>query len=194
MAILTWLLRQCLTSAAAISRFAAVLMCTTTLVCPANAATPEYEVKAVFLFNFTQFVEWPADAFANSTSPLVIGVLGEDPFGAVLDEAVRGEKVNGRSLVVQRYRSAAEINNCQLLFLSSSESPRVTQTLESLKGHSILTVSDIDGFAGKGGIIRMATLNRKIHLRINLDAAQAARLTLSSKLLRPAEIVADGED
>jgi len=194
MAILKRLLRQRLTSAAAIGRFAAALVCATTPMCAANAATPEYEVKAVFLFNFTQFVEWPEDAFASSASPLVIGVLGEDPFGTVLDDAVRGEKVNGRSLVVQRYRSTAEIKNCQILFLSSSESQRMTQTLESLKGHSILTVSDIDGFASKGGVIRMATINRKIHLRVNLNAAQAARLTLSSKLLRPAEIVANGED
>src|SRR6266702_4256829 len=77
-------------------------------------ATREYQVKAVFLFNFTQFVEWPAGAFARVNTPLVIGVLGDDPFGAYLDETVRGETANGRPLVVVRYRRVQEIGDCQV--------------------------------------------------------------------------------
>lgn len=162
----------------------------------ANAATPEYQLKAVFLFNFTQFVEWPPDSFADPSSPLIIGVLGEDPFGSILDDIVRGETMNGRPLIVQRYRKVTDIKNCHVLFLSNSESQHIAQTLTSLKGHSILTVSDSDnnGFARNGGIIRLNTVDHKIHLRINLGAAQAARLTLSSKLLRPAEITNSDQD
>jgi hypothetical protein len=167
---------------------------------PAPAAvggTPpsrEYQVKAVFLFNFTQFVEWPAEAFADSTAPLVIGVLGEDPFGAFLDQTVRGETAKGRPLVVERYRRVQEIGNCQVLFISRSESERLGEILASLAGKPILTVGDIEGFAVRGGVIRLATLGGKIRLRINLDSAKAAKLTISSKLLRPAEIVASGKD
>lgn len=156
--------------------------------------TPEYQLKAVFLFNFTQFVEWPPQAFAEANSPLVIGVLGNDPFGSYLDETVRGETVNGRPLAVQRYNSPEEIKNCHVLFISRSETARLPQILTSLKGKSILTVSDADSFNREGGIIRLATIANKIRLRIALETAKAANLTISSKLLRPADIVAAGED
>jgi len=148
----------------------------------------------VFLFNFTQFIEWPAEAFADPAAPLVIGVLGEDPFGAFLDETVRGERANGRSLIVERYRRIQEIGNCQVLFVSRSESDRLDQILASLAGKPVLTVGDFEGFALRGGVIRLTTVGGKIRLRINLDSAKAAKLTISSKLLRPAQIVASGKD
>jgi hypothetical protein len=153
----------------------------------------EYQLKAVFLFNFAQFVEWPPQAFADAQTPLVIGVLGRDPFGAYLDETVRDEKVNGRSLTVQRYRRVEEIGACHILFISRSEADRLGQILASLKDRNILTVGDADGFTERGGMIRFVIENNKIRLRINLNAAKAARLTISSKLLRPAEIAA-GKD
>ena len=152
-------------------------------------ATREYQVKAVFLFNFTQFVEWPADAFAHANTPLVIGVLGEDPFGAYLDETVRGETVNGRPLIVARYRRVQEIGDCQILFISRSETEQLEQILASLVGKPVLTVGDVEGFARRGGMIDLATVSGRIELRINLEAAKAARLTISSKLLRPARVV-----
>jgi len=154
----------------------------------------EYQVKAIFLFNFTQFVEWPADAFAHANTPLVIGVLGEDPFGAYLDETVRGETANGRPLTVERYRRIQEIGDCQVLFISRSEADRLEQIFGSLKGRRILTVGDVEGFTRRGGMIHLATITGKTQLRINLEAAKAAQLTISSKLLRPAHIVASGED
>jgi hypothetical protein len=152
-------------------------------------AAREYQVKAVFLFNFTQFVEWPADAFAHANTPLVIGVLGEDPFGAYLDETVRGETVNGRPLIVARYRRVQEIGDCQILFISRSETEQLEQILASLVGKPVLTVGDVEGFARRGGMIDLATVSGRIELRINLEAARAARLTMSSKLLRPAKVV-----
>jgi hypothetical protein len=158
-----------------------------------TTATRDYQVKAVFLFNFTQFVEWPADAFAHVNTPLVIGVLGEDPFGAYLDETVRGETANGRPLIVARYRRVQEIEDCQVLFISRSETDRLEQKLASLAGKPILTVGDVEGFARRGGMIDLATVAGKIQLRINLEAAKAAHLTISSKLLRPAKIVAPPE-
>src|SRR5712664_2499243 len=117
-------------------------------------ASPEYQLKAVFLFNFAQFVEWPPTAFPEAQTPLVIGVLGEDPFGPYLDETVRGEKVNNRPLVVQRFRRGAEIRTCHVLFISRSESDRLEQILTSLRGRSILTVGDFEDFALRGGMIQ----------------------------------------
>src|SRR5438094_9566146 len=87
-----------------------------------TAPAPEYQVKAVFLFNFAQFVEWPTNAFPEARTPLVIGVLGDDPFGPFLDATVRRETVNGHPLAVQRYQRVDEIKECHILFISQSES------------------------------------------------------------------------
>jgi hypothetical protein len=154
------------------------------------ASTPsEYQVKAVFLFNFTQFVDWPAASFADGRAPFVIGVLGHDPFGSALDEAVRGETVNGRTLVVERYRSTAELKPCQILFIDRSVSSDTKQTLGSIGHPGTLTVSDSDAGALPGVIIRFLNEGKKIRLRIDVDSARDAGLVISSKLLRPAEVV-----
>jgi hypothetical protein len=159
------------------------------------AQTPrEYEVKAAFLYNFVQFVEWPADAFSDAQSPVVIGILGDDPFGASLDDIVRDEKVNNRPLVIRHYQRVEDIKDCQILFISQSENRRLEEILAGLKDRSILTVGDTDGFARRGGMIRFVTENNKIRFRINVKAAKTANLTISSKLLRLAEIVEPGKD
>ncbi len=149
----------------------------------------EYQVKAIFLFNFAQFVEWPPAAFADDTSPIVIGVLGEDPFGAYLDETVRAEKVGKRPMQVQRYQRVDEIRTCHVLFISRSEESRLAQTLASLKDRNILVVGDSDDFIQRAGMIQLATSEGKVRLRINVNAARTANLTISSKLLRSAEVV-----
>jgi hypothetical protein len=154
----------------------------------------EYQIKAVFLFNFAQFVEWPTNAFPEAQTPLIIGILGNNPFETYLDGTVQGEKVNGHPLVVQRFSRAEDLKKCQILFISQSESKRVNRILANLKGQNILTVSDIDGFAKNGGVIRFVTEQNKIRFRINLEAAKNANLTVSSKLLRLAEIVEPGKD
>ena len=156
--------------------------------------SPEYQLKAVFLFHFAQFVEWPPEAFPEAHTPLVIGVLGEDPFGAYLDETVRGETVNTRALVVHRYQRVEEIETCHVLFISRSEAGRLEEIVASLQGRNILTVGDMTGFTRRGGIIRFLLDENKIRLRINLAAAKDANLVMSSKLLRPAEIIGLGED
>jgi hypothetical protein len=153
-----------------------------------NGISPEYQVKAVFLFNFARFVSWPAKSFPDSTAPIVIGVLGDDPFGSYLDETVRGEKVNNRALNVQRYRRVSEVRNCQVLFVSRSESDRFEQDFASLRGRAILTVGDAEDFAARGGMIRLAMEKNKVRMRVNLEVVKAANLTISSKLLRVAEI------
>ena len=152
-------------------------------------APTENQVQAVFLYNFSRFVEWPAQAFAAANDPFVIGILGNDPFGARLDEAVRDEQINGHPLTVRRFRTVAELDNCQILFVDRSEIARLGQILAALDHHSTLTVSQADGAAQRGVMIQFATENNRIRLRINVESARASGLTISSKLLRPAEIV-----
>jgi hypothetical protein len=157
------------------------------------AATPEYQLKAVFLFNFAQFVEWPAAAFPAPDAPLVIGVLGSDPFGPALDEVVRGETIGPHRLEVRRYTRLDEVGPCQILFIGASEATRLEQVLGRLRDRPILTVSDLEGSALRGVMIRFVPENGRIRLRINLEAARKAGLQVSSKLLRRAEIVGKKE-
>ena len=159
-----------------------------------SAPSAEYQLKAVFLFNVAQFVEWPAHAFRAANSPLVIGVLGEDPFGAFLDQLVSGEKVGDHPLIVRRFRRAEDITECHILFISRSEAATLRQIIARLKGRSLLTVSDVDTFTRQGGIVRFVTENGKIRLRINVEAAKGCELTISSKVLRPAMIVTADKD
>lgn len=152
----------------------------------------EYRLKAVFLFNFAQFVEWPPTALPRDDAPFVIGVLGKDPFGADLDGVVRGEAVNRHPLAVERYRDVADVRDCQILFIAASELAHLEPIMAALRGRSILTVSDADGAALHGVMIGLVRQDNRIRLRIDLQAARASNLTISSKLLRPAEIVGSG--
>ncbi len=156
----------------------------------ASAAQPaEYQVKAVFLFNFTQFVSWPREAFPDPQAPFVIGVLGHDPFGRALDDAVRGEQVEGRPLIVQRYRTRADLKPCQILFIDRSASSEAAAVVRELEHQGTLTVTDFDAGTSPDVIIRFFKENQRIRLRINVDSARSAGLTISSKLLRPSEVV-----
>jgi hypothetical protein len=152
----------------------------------ALAVPTAQQVEAVFLFYFSQFVDWPPGSFADQASPIVIGVLGEDPFDGSLDQAVAGERVNGRPVIVRRLKSLADAAACHILYISSSESTKLPQILSTLKGRKVLTVSDLDDFVQSGGMIRFVLIDQHVRLVINPQAAQAAGLKLSSKLLRAA--------
>jgi hypothetical protein len=160
---------------------------------PALAAPTAPQVEAVFLFYFTQFVSWPASAFATEHSPIVIGVLGEDPFNGALEQAVAGERVNGRPILVRRLLRIEDAQGCHIVYISASEAPRLQRILSALRGHDVLTVSDLDHFAQSGGMIRFVLIDQHVRLRINASAARAAGLTLSSKLLRAAAPAGPGE-
>ncbi len=156
------------------------------------STSPEYELKAVFLYNFTQFVEWPSAAFPSEQSPLIIGVLGDNPFGSYLKDVVAGEKVSGHPLIIQRYDNAEDIKGCHILFITEeeTESPanKLGQITTDLKKYNVLTVSDAPNFLSQGGMVRFYTKQNKIQLQINLDAVKEADLVISSKLLRLAEM------
>lgn len=152
-------------------------------------AAPEYQLKAAFLFNFVQFVEWPAAAFDTDASPVVITILGEDPFGDHLDQLVQDEKIGGRPIAVQRHARVEEVKNCHLLYISERNAAKLKAILAQLAQKPILTVSDAPDFSSSGGMIRFVKQENRLRLLINVDVATAAGLTLSSKLLRPAQIV-----
>lgn len=158
-----------------------------------SAQTPtsrEYQLKAVFLFNFTQFVEWPGTSFSSDQAPMVIGILGKDPFGNYLEEIVAGEKINGRLLKVEHYNTIDEVGTCQVLFINFPDPQKTAQAISELKGRNILTVGEAPDFMQRGGMIRFFTKKDKINLQVNLDATKTADLVISSKLLRLVEIFA----
>jgi hypothetical protein len=163
------------------------------LVTPARAQTAarEYDLKATFLFNFTQFVDWPAAALGKAEDPFVIGILGADPFGGFLDELVKNERAHGKPIQIRRYGKLEEVAGPHILFISKSENARIESILDKLKGQPILTVGESaeQSFARRGGMIGLVTENARVRLRINLEAARAAQLTISAKLLGLAEIV-----
>jgi hypothetical protein len=152
-------------------------------------ALDEYQVKAVFLFNFGQFVEWPPNAYDTPQAPFVICVVGEDPFGKTLDDVVRGESIGSRSLVVRRFGDADESSGCNILFVGRNDAGQLDDALKAVRGRSVLTVTDIEGAEKRGAIIVLYSDNNRIRMRINLAAAKAHQLVISSKLLRPAEVI-----
>jgi hypothetical protein len=159
-----------------------------------GAETPsEYQVKAVFVFNFSRFVEWPPQAFSTPNQPFAICILGNDPFGSRLDEAVRGEQISQHPLLIRRLRSVHEADDCQILYIDRSEGGELLQILSALDHRSTLTVSELSDSAERGGMIQFTTENNRIRLRINVESARAAGLIISSNLLRPADIVATRE-
>jgi hypothetical protein len=155
----------------------------------APARSLEHEIKAAFLFNFAQFIEWPTNAFPQPQSPLVIGILGPDPFGTALDEIVHGEAVKGHPLVIHRYRQVEDVNACHILFINETDAAQLGRLFARLNGRNILTVGDAESFTQRGGMIRFFTEQNKIRLEINMTAVQKAGLTISSRLLRLARIV-----
>jgi hypothetical protein len=152
----------------------------------------EAQLKAVFLFNFAQFTEWPPEAFQDKTSPLVIGIVGVDPFGAFLDETVKNDSVHGRRIRIERYRTLAQVKNWHMMYVGFADADRLDQILQSIKGKPVLTVSDVETTARRSGIIiKFLTKQNKIRFIINAEAAREARLVLSSKLLHAADEVID---
>ena len=143
----------------------------------------EYQIKAAFIFNFAKFVEWPKAAFAATGSPIVIGIIGENPFHDDLARTVRNKTVDDHPLVIKHFRSPSEATNCQILFISTSEKSRLAEILEALKGASVLTVGETDRFTETGGMINFFQAGTKLRFRINQEAATKAGLKISSKLL-----------
>ncbi len=156
-----------------------------------GSVSREYQIKAAFLYNCTKFVEWPADRFADENAPLILCVMGKDPFGAILENSFVGKTIKGRAIIINRNIGIDNLKFCHLLFVSSSEQERVPQIVAALLGASVLAIADMDRFANQGGGINLVRRRNKIRFEINPDAVNRAQLTLSSKLLELATIVTE---
>ena len=155
----------------------------------AQVALTEYQVKAAYLFNFLKFVEYPSESFADPLAPIVIGIVGDDPFGSALPQVVTGKIVQGRDLVLRSYRAGEDLRGAHILFISASEKKRLPVILSSLHGSSVLTVSDMEGFLDAGGMVQFLNENGRVRFAITVDATSRARLKLSSKLLSLEKVV-----
>jgi len=153
----------------------------------------EYEIKAAFLYNFAKFVEWPASALAGPKQDLSICVLGPDPFGHYLDDAVVDKTIAGHPIAVTRSRLPQDLPACHILFVSASQGFSLADLLSKLRGKSVLVVGESEDFAISGGAIQLVLEGNHVRFVINPDAAERAGLKISSKLLALAVVVHDSQ-
>lgn len=159
---------------------------------PDSSDSSEYLIKAGFIFNFAKFVEWPSNAFAQPDSPIVIGILGTDPFGTIIDKIVQDKKIGTRGFIVKRLKwgtDLKELKECKILFVGASEKAHIDELVQMVRGLPILTVGETPGFAERGGVIRFALEDNRVRFEVNVVAAQQADLTISSRLLTLARII-----
>jgi hypothetical protein len=156
----------------------------------------DYQVKAAFLVNFPKYVDWPAGVFAETNSPITVGIFGDDNVAGEFANMIEGGRsVGGRPILLKRINREDQIGtDCQILFIANSERQRVPAILEKIKGAGVLTVGESDDFLEKGGIINLVHRDRKIRLQVNLGAAGKARLKISSRLLIAADVVKGKSD
>jgi hypothetical protein len=154
----------------------------------AEATLPEYQVKALFLLNFTKYVDWPTNAFAASNTPVTIGIYGESKLGEALKRVVAGRSIGGRSIVIRQIENTEDASQCQILFISNAAS-RARGILDKASALPVLTVGEDAAFAQNGGIIDFVLKEGNVRLEIDLAAARKAGLTISSRLLAVADVV-----
>ena len=155
----------------------------------AQTVAKEYRIKAAFLFNFSQYVEWPPDAFKDANDPLTYCTIGDDPFQGVLDESLNAKSAGKRPLQVHHLRPPENFQACQILFIGTNEKKRVAEVLETLKQSPVLIVGESSHFAQQGGTVGFLSEDNPVRFEVNLDAAQRARLNISATLLSVAKTV-----
>jgi uncharacterized protein DUF4154 len=172
-----------------LSRRSFVMALAATFLVAARGQIDEHQVKARFLCNFARYVEWPSESFKTLNDPIVICILGNDPFGTALDQAVNGNQVEGRPFLVRPISSIPPNLHCHILFVPSSERKRFRSIAGSLEGSAILTVGETQGFPADGGVINFGLEEGHVRFEINLDAAGRKHLRISSRLLSLAQAV-----
>jgi hypothetical protein len=156
-----------------------------------STTATEYELKAAFIFNFAKYIRWPASSTAEAGKPFIIGIIGKDPFGQVLDDAMRGQRVDGRAVVVKRFVEIKESVNSDILFVASSERANLQSIFSVLRKSPVLTVSDLELFAERGGMIGLITEQSRVRFAINVEAFERVGLKPGSPLLRLARLVTE---
>jgi len=157
--------------------------------CAGEPSLSEYQVKALFLFNFAKYIDWPSTAFPDTNAPIVIGIVGENNFGGHLRKTVEGKNISGRGIVIRGNVKEEDFDKCHILFVSASERKHIGEVCSRVKGAPVLTVGETEQFTQQGGVIGFVKKEGKVRLQIDLDAARSAKLQISSKLLSVADSV-----
>ncbi|MCW8129013.1 MAG: YfiR family protein [Planctomycetota bacterium] len=153
----------------------------------------EYRVKAGCMLNFAKFVEWPKAAFPDKKTPLVLGTLGDNPFGPALENTAADREVDGHRVIVRKYKDASEAREAHVLFVGL-KGESLEKAMKALAGTPTLTVGEQDAFIEAGGMVRFVLRDQKVAFDINPDAAKKSGLKIAAQLLRLAKIVnAKGE-
>jgi hypothetical protein len=176
-----------------------------------SAQNLEYQIKAAFLYNFIKFVDWPEEKTADSNEPIIIGIIGKDPFGSAFDP-IKDDIVKDKKVVIKRFTGLEELKNsgeedksklhpqveiikkCHLLFICNSENKSLKETINLVQDHSVLTVADTQGFLESGGIINFVMEEKKVRFEINITAAKRAKLKIRSQLLKLAKRTIEEKD
>lgn len=158
------------------------------ILCYSQTPSRENQIKGAYILNFSRFIEWPKNAFHDSRDPFVISIVGEDPFGVFIDELLKGEVKAGHPIIVKRFKSLDEVDFAHILFITRETDIDDVRLASLIKDQSILTISDREGFARKGGTVEFYVEDDKIKFEINQKEGERSGLRFSSKLLRLAKI------
>ncbi len=153
---------------------------------PQTLHASQSDVEAAYLYDFAKFVHWPGEAHLTVMN---ICILGHDPFGSSLDRIVRGERIDNHTLTVTRLNEMSGSYSCAMVFIASSEEPRLTEEMLVLAGSPVMTVSDMPGFMERGGMIQFVLKDDRVRFKVNLNATNKCGLKVSSQLLKVAEAV-----
>lgn len=158
---------------------------------PRPAVSPP-RIEAAFLRNFAHYVSWPANAFADERSPWRVCIIGDDPFGDILDETLRGRQEQGRAFLIVRGDAAASVRSCHLVYVAHSSVEQRRKVLAEAANRPVLTIGATESFLDEGGIIRFQVSDR-VNFAIDLDHAGSASLKVPTKMLEVAhEVVEHG--
>jgi hypothetical protein len=162
---------------------AEILVALIAVACAQAQTADEYQVKAAYMYNFAKFVDWPAKTFDSPAQPIVFCVLGQTPLSRPLEDALAGKVVEHRPLIFRQLSDSKQAGKCQILFIGSPDKKPLRQTLDEVKSFNLLTVGETQDFTDEGGVIRFVLDAGRVRLEFNLDAAEEAKLRISSKLL-----------
>jgi hypothetical protein len=184
----------CLTRVVRTGCFVLVIVVGIAATLPAQAVervAGEYEIKAAFLYNFAQYIEWPKDAVPGAEDSFIIGILGQDPFGSALDDIARDKTIQGKRIVLRRFATVEDYTPCHILFIASSAVSEMPAVRRRVQDTHVLLAADTEGLAQRGVVINFFVESSKVRFEINTTAAERAGIKISSKLLRLARIVTD---
>lgn len=155
----------------------------------------EDQVKAAFLYNFTNFIEWPEQVWPNNDAPIVISIVGNDGFAGLLEKTVSGRKSQGRGFRVQRYATwpgwTAPIRVSHLLYIEDSTVAKPETIAADLGGAAVLVVGNGPEFARRGGMIQFLRQGDRVVFEINRRVTEAHGMKISSRLFQVSKIIED---